>query len=295
MARILVTGGLGWDVPLWLDRPLRSGGRIGARALSQRTPAGALPGRLGGGAGNIASALARAGHIVLVAGRIGADAAGACVLEALQARGLSCDGVRVDELPTPSAQVLIEPNGERTLLGIGWAGVQRDAWTLDPDLVDGFAPEALVLRASAPAIARVADLIVAHMPWRGVLPLRADVAIGSHDDLGPAALDQPFAAARAVFAGVGWGVVTDGPHGARAQSDSALVQAQARPAQVIDATGAGDIFMAGLTDALVSGATMPEALAHACAWGAVAVGIEGSAPGPGATGFTPFIPGPDAS
>jgi sugar/nucleoside kinase (ribokinase family) len=310
MARILVAGSLGWDVPLWLDRPLSSGARIAARTLTM--PAGAapaggalagspmLPGRLGGGAANIASALVQAGHDVLVVGRVGQDALGQYVFYALHTRGLSLDGIRVDAAPTPSLQILIEPSGERTILGIGpqrgtarGGGQPWQSWSMAASLVQRFAPDALILRGSQPSVphhARLLEgrLVVAHMPWWGDAPERVDVAVGSHKDLGDQALSQPLAAAAAAFGSARWGVVTAGDGDVRAQSASEQLIVPAVPATVIDATGAGDIFIAGLTDALLAGAGMGDALAHGCRWGAAAVAMEGSAPEPGAEGFCPF-------
>jgi sugar/nucleoside kinase (ribokinase family) len=299
MARILVAGSLGWDVPLWLDRPLTSGRRIGARSLPAQNGSATLPGRLGGGAANIASALVLAGHEVLVVGRVGQDAVGQYVLYALHARGLSLDGVKVDASPTPSLQILIEPTGERTILGIGWTGASRH-WSVAPELVQRFAPEALILRSSVPTVPSGFGLfdnrlVVAHMPWSGDRPERVDIAVGSRDDLGNHDFQSPHGTASDVFGPVEWGVVTAGAQGVRAGSEHKTLAAPAVPAEVVDATGAGDIFIAGLTDALLADASMEQALAHACHWGAAAVGIEGSAPEQGTPGFCPFTRESDAS
>lgn len=292
MARVLVTGSLGWDVPLWLDSPLKSGRRISARSLPPQRGGTALPGRLGGGAANIASALALAGHDVLVVGRVGQDALGQYIFYALDARGLTLDGIRVDSAPTPSLQILIEPSGERTLLGVGGKPAWQ-RWSMAADVVQRFSPHALILRSSVPALPGGVGLckgrlVVAHMPWLGDRPDRVDVAVGSVDDLGSEAWDQPHAAAAAVFGAVCWGVVTAGAAGARAGSSGVMLEAPAVPATVVDATGAGDIFMAGLTDALLADAAPAQALAHGCRWAAAAVAMEGSAPEPGAAGFCRF-------
>jgi sugar/nucleoside kinase (ribokinase family) len=257
-----------------------------------------LPGRLGGGAANIASALVLAGHEVLVVGRVGQDAPGQYVLFALHARGLSLDGVRVDAAPTASVQILIEPTGERTIVWIGLTdGIEP--WFISPELVRRFLPDVLVLRGSVPAIPSESGLldnrlVIAHMPWKGERPERVDIAIGSSDDLGTDALENPFDAASDVFGAVRWGVVTAGAGGVRAGSKHRMLAASAIPAEVIDSTGAGDLFIAGLADALVANAFMEQALAHGCRWGAASVGIEGSAPEPNTPGFSPFIHESDA-
>jgi sugar/nucleoside kinase (ribokinase family) len=58
-----------------------------------------------------------------------------------------------------------------------------------------------------------------------------------------------------------WFVVTAGPEGARAISPETTLEAPAEAVGSVDTTGAGDAFAAGLVHALVSGASMPEALA----------------------------------
>ena len=305
MARVLVAGGLGWDVPLWLDRPLTPGGRIGARSLPAGDDGGPLAGRLGGGAANISAALALAGHEVRVAGRVGRDAAGEHVLSALRDRGVGVEAVRVDDWPTPSVQLLIEPNGERTILGIIRPPPAAPMWSLDSGHVGNFAPAAVILRAPIPAVSLGilpfdallgnACLVVAHMPWRGPVPATVDVAVGSRDDLGAQAYGHPLHTARCVFGGARWGVVTAGASGARAQSDTETLTAAAAATAVVDTTGAGDIFMAGLTDALLAGAGMAAALAHGCRWSAAAVGIEGSAPARGAVDIVGFSRASDAT
>ena len=74
-------------------------------------------------------------------------------------------------------------------------------------------------------------------------------------------------------------MVTRGADGAVAHGRDGLRIAAKAPAAVTrDATGAGDVFAAGLLDALVRGASMDQALAHACAWGAAAAGLDCSAP-----------------
>jgi sugar/nucleoside kinase (ribokinase family) len=109
----------------------------------------------------------------------------------------------------------------------------------------------------------------------------ADVVVASADDLPEGLADNPFATAEAARLGerLGWIVVTHGAAGAVAHArDGARVAAQAPPVEARDTTGAGDVFAAGLLDALACGAPMDHALAHACAWGAIAAMLEGSAP-----------------
>ena len=75
-----------------------------------------------------------------------------------------------------------------------------------------------------------------------------------------------------------WVVVTHGADGARAYDGSSELFAAAPPARPVDSTGAGDVFAAGLLEALTAGASMTAAMAHASAWGAATVELASSAP-----------------
>jgi len=121
--------------------------------------------------------------------------------------------------------------------------------------------------------------VILHWPSPGY-DGEADVVVASADDLPHGLSDAPFAAASEQFgARLGWVVVTHGADGAVAHGrDGARIAAKAPPAVTVDATGAGDVFAAGLLDALTGGAAMDQALAHACAWGAAAAGLDCSAP-----------------
>lgn len=297
MARILVVGGLGWDVPIWLDKPLKSGARIGARSLGPRNEGGSLPGRLGGGAANCAAALACAGHTVWVLGRLGMDHNGNQVLSELKRRHIGTDFVHRDSLPTTSAHILIEPDGERTILGIEWDKETRrkmlETQRLDLSHVKAALFDALIMRADWPHLDLRPPLIVAHLPRSNQSSASADFTIAGADDLPHASKGKPFEHARNAFNDVQWAILTNGAHKIVAESALERLEHQPEPTLVRDATGAGDVFLAGITDALIKGAALPAALAHASQWGQRAVEIEGSAPKHNEVGFPSFSRAPD--
>ena len=68
-----------------------------------------------------------------------------------------------------------------------------------------------------------------------------------------------------------WVVITAGSAGARAVSATEVLDAPADRINTVDTTGAGDAFAAGLVHALVSGSSMPEALATGVRFGSEAV------------------------
>ena len=66
-----------------------------------------------------------------------------------------------------------------------------------------------------------------------------------------------------------------GTAGALAVADRETVTAAATPVEPIDSTGAGDSFDAGFLAARLDGASMTEALALACACGALSTRAAG--------------------
>lgn len=279
MQPLLVIGALALDRPIRLGGPLRSGGRLRAQSLG-----GALEGRLGGGAANAGCALKAAGHAVQVASIVADDADGRQVRALAQATGLDLAFVRARPGVSARTLVLIEPSGERTIIGLDVV-LPTDPPALDPppQPLDQ-PPGGVFVRSSFGGAADWARLskgpVILHWPSPGY-DGEADVVVASADDLAEAPAGGPFATAAAARLGerLGWIVVTHGAAGAVAHGrDGARIAAQPPPVTVRDATGAGDVFAAGLLDALAAGAPMDMALAHACAWGAIATTLDGSAP-----------------
>ncbi|MCG9916166.1 MAG: PfkB family carbohydrate kinase [Phenylobacterium sp.] len=284
MADFLVIGALALDRPVWLEGHLEKGGRVTGRSLEAR-----LAPRLGGGGANAGVALHKAGHHVRLASLVAGDAGGDEAIAMAAAAGLNVALVGRRPGESRTTLILIEPDGERVVMGLD---LDRGRLVLPPLPAPEDHPEVrpggLYLRAAFPGAEAWAAVsrgpVVVHWPaphYRG----RADVVVCSADDLDPATLEAPFAAAQAVFgAALRAIVVTHGAAGASAYSHSAPVTVRPPAAKVVDATGAGDVFAAGLLEALSAGADMEPALIQACAWGAVTVGLSSSAPvdaGPG--------------
>jgi sugar/nucleoside kinase (ribokinase family) len=278
MPTLLVIGALALDRPIRLDGPLRGGARLRGRSLE-----GALEARLGGGAANAGCALRAAGHTVQVASILADDADGRRARALAQAAGL--DLALSCSRPGTSARtlVLLDPAGERTIIGLD--GSTSDARpTLDPpSRHPAVRPDGVFIRSAYDGAADWARLasgpVILHWP-SPTYDGEADVVVASGEDLPDKLVRAPFAAAQARLGPrLAWVVVTRGAAGAIAHGrDGARIAAKAPPAVTRDATGAGDVFAAGLLDALTAGAAMDRALPHACAWGAAAAGLDGSAP-----------------
>ena len=275
MADFVVIGALALDRPVWLNAPVAPGAR-----LRGRTHQGVLAGRLGGGGANAGAALARVGHRVRLAGFVAADADGDAAVAAAQAAGLDTALVSRRSGASATTLILIDPAGERTVLHLD-AGPGAPPTLPPPD--NAVAVDGLYIRGAYPGAADWAQAcrgpVIAHWP-AGRFEGPCDVLVASADDCSAGDLADPFAAGRAqVGARLQWMVVTHGAGEAVAYGGgSRSVRVAPPPAKVVDATGAGDAFSAGLLEALAAGAKIEAALRHACAWGAVAVGLDGSAP-----------------
>jgi len=267
---ILVVGSVAWDEVAMLDGRLERGAHNTARASGRR---------IGGGAANMAMALARVGDRAAVISAVGADRDGAQLVEELAAMGVDVDGIDRRGPETTRSLILLEDDGERTVVNLARARVPL--------------PEGLAMRPTACCYVRSADpaltevlrirsrwsLVVSHIP-----PLQPDfrpaqVLLGSASDLDEGFLADPYAAGLDVAGEpLEWVVVTRGPEGAAAYSVDEVIERPAPRVHAVDTTGAGDVFAAGLVHALARGRPMEEALQTAVLWGAASVGYEGTVP-----------------
>ena len=293
MSRILIVGALAWDRPIWLEAPVASGVRLRGRTLG-----GALEGRLGGGGANAGAALVSAGHDVAVMSLVSEEGDGLRIMAAAAAAGIDLSAVARTRGHGSQTLLLIEPGGERIVLGLDTSW-RRDANSMDlPALAlaaqraRAFKPHALYVRSPLPGAAdlmyAIAGPVVVHWPTSPDVLARAHVLVGSADDLPPEASEDPYAAARALGAArLRASIVTQGAGPVIIGREAERIEVAPPPAIAKDTTGAGDIFAAGLVDALCEGAGLHAAVQHACLWGAAAVTIGGSAPLEHARGMFP--------
>lgn len=284
MSRILIVGALAWDRPVWLEAPVASGIRLRGRTLG-----GALEGRLGGGGANAGAALVSAGHDVAVMSLVSEEGDGPHIMAAAAAAGIDLSAVARMRGHGGQTLLLIEPGGERIVLGLD------SAWRREADSMDlpalalaaqrarAFRPHALYVRSPLPGAADLmnatAGPVVVHWPTSPEVLARAHILVGSADDLPPEASENPYVAARTSgAASLRACIVTQGSGPVIIGLEAERLEVAPPPAIPLDTTGAGDIFAAGLVDALCEGAGLHDAVQHACLWGAAAVTIDGSAP-----------------
>lgn len=265
----------------------------------------------GGAPANVAVGLARLGEAPGLWTRLGADGFGDFLADTLREEGIPETYVERDpDAPTGLALVALDADGERSFslyLEVTAAAA------LDPGTVDDAALGDLdwvhvggVELAHEPVRSTVFDLLdrvpeevtVSFDPnarpslWREfdyadtlarALP-DVDVLVASAEDLGPAGYEGTAETlASAVIAdGPHTAVITRGAAGAYARSTAGAPWGSGHAehggfeADVVDTTGAGDAFTAGVIDALDGGASPATALRFANAVGARATTAQGA-------------------
>ncbi len=236
---------------------------------------------VGGVAANVASAAATLGRETGIMTRIGTDERGATVAQDLADRGI--DTTRLRRGAEASTYSLVfRADGERMVVT---GGDSCAALTFQPDdapylraadhvaataYVPERAAEPLVALAEAGALSGFSfDLSgpLAELADRGTSPATIDRAVAACDLLlvGEVALaayldhhdaDDPVAFLRAQ--GVERAALTHGADGATLLTPDGVVEIDAFAVDVVDPTGAGDAFHAGLADAWLLDGRSPE-------------------------------------
>ncbi|MCX5366845.1 sugar kinase [Streptomyces sp. NBC_00124] len=273
--------------------------------------------RLGGSLGlsvagaesNVAIGLARLGHRVRWAGRVGADELGALILRTLRAEGIDTSHAATDDTGRPTGLLLTEPRlGTLTRVSYYRAGSAGSAVTPD-DVLPALAPGARVLHltgitpalgpSAAEAVLAAAktaresgvtvclDVNYRSRLWtsdRARTALRpildhTDLLIASEDEL-PLVQEAPGAgeseAVHGVLAaGVTEVVVKRGARGATVFTADGATDRAAREVDAVDLVGAGDAFVAGYLSGLLDGTDIPARLHRAVTTAAFAVATRG--------------------
>ncbi|MDH4145333.1 MAG: PfkB family carbohydrate kinase [Acidimicrobiia bacterium] len=231
---------------------------------------------LGGKGANQAVAAARLGADVSMIGAVGDDAHGARLRAGLAAAGVDVDAVRVQPGPSGIAVIQVADDGGVNIVVVAGANAAVDAADAEraSTLIRG--ADVLLLQGEVAAAASLRAADIARRAGTFVVFNPAPVAAGAAEVAASADLvianrveaDQLGLVASSRV------VVTLGAEGALAGSE--LVAAY--PATVVDATGAGDAFVASCALSRAGGAPLVEAVRRGCAAGAWAVGVAGAQP-----------------
>ncbi|EKT4487812.1 PfkB family carbohydrate kinase [Shewanella algae] len=270
MAKILLVANLNCDRILLLDKPLRTGGRFHYQDGGQR---------LGGGGANTGIGLEWAGHNVALVSQVGRDEMGDWLLAEASTQGLDCRRVQRRAGNTCEMLLVMTPDGERTIIR-----PQRPIFEL-PAPPKWSQWDALYINSSAEGAvswARTAlehTLVVAQLA-KDDRPRPCHVLLSSVTDMQGRSELSPWQFGRQIAGdALKYFIVTQGELGAVLYQENGETLIAAVPAKVVDTTGAGDAFAAGLIHGLVSGMAVEQAMKEAAQWAAFAVASETSIPG----------------
>lgn len=234
----------------------------------------------GGAAANVAAHLADLGTPVTLAGCVGDDLPGEALRAELAAAGVELALRTVPGVPTGTIVSLVEPGGERSFLADRGANLALQAADV-PDPAPGghlhlsgytlLAPGPRTAGLAALARARAAGCTVsidpastgplaAHGVDRWLAETAAATLLLPNADEARllTGCTDPAAAARTLAARHPVVVVTLGAEGALWAAGDLLVHRPAHPAVVVDTTGAGDAFTAGVLAAWASSGGRPD-------------------------------------
>jgi 2-dehydro-3-deoxygluconokinase len=276
---------------------------VSLRTSTRLRLGGTLSMSMAGAESNAAIGLARLGHSVRWAGRVGADELGAFILRTLRAESVAVDPVAVDaERPTGLmlAERRVADVSRVSYYRAGSAGSALTEADVDRALVD--IPRILHLTGITPALSASAAQSAAYAvrlardagamvsvdvnyraglwtpeqarPVLSTLVRCADIVIASEDELAlvvSGTEGESAAADQLGASGVSQLVITRGARGATLWYDGSAHYATARPVTVLDTIGAGDAFAAGYLSGLLDGISPASALHRATITAAFAV------------------------
>ncbi len=244
----------------------------------------------------VAAAQVAAGSGVRVAfvGRVGDDEHGAMVRTSLTASGVDISALRTADRPTGAALVLVDPDGDNSIVVSPGANA---ALTPDDARIDAVARAAVVVLqrevapgASLAAAEHTTGTVVLNLAPAGPVPdallARTDVLVVNEHEaalllgepVGADGVEPGEAAARLRDLGPDTVVVTLGGDGTVAVDAAGTHRVAAPRVEVVDTTGAGDAFVGALAARLAGGAAIGQALRTAVHVGALAVTRAGAQP-----------------
>ncbi|WP_027482763.1 carbohydrate kinase family protein [Deinococcus pimensis] len=249
----------------------------------------------GGAGGTISVTLARLGHTVTLAARVGSDPFAEYALRLVRESGVSESAVqRDDDHLTSTITVMQTPDGRRAMISSGAANRQLDAAKLKKKDVEG--SQALIVSAYSLIGGPQREYAVKaiQLAKKAEVPVFIDLGTGAVNAAGQRLLDSVLAAdyillnqhellaltgtssisaALAVLGerGARQVIVKVGPMGSIVWTPEETELVESIPVEdIVDTTGAGDTFVAVFAHAILSGQKLASAARAANAAGALA-------------------------
>jgi sugar/nucleoside kinase (ribokinase family) len=207
--------------------------------------------RLGGGGFTAGSQLLELGNTVRIVTNLRADDYGRSARDTLSAMGFDISNVTMLDGETQFAEILLEPDGERTILT---KSGPRQPLTLPTQLVgDAAYVNTSFLDDNVLATLQLLPLVVSELPIRQATPRPADVVTCSKGDFPGETLQAVWERARLVAGDrLHTLVMTDGPRPISIYDGTTCQDIQ--PPELVtvrDTIGAGDCFTGSLINGLM--------------------------------------------
>jgi sulfofructose kinase len=272
MANILLIANLNSDHVYSIDNTLQSGHRHFYQDHGKR---------LGGGGANTGVGLALAGHQVDVLTAVGDDELGHWLISQISQLGMHCHKIFFHPEATPEVLLFLDPKGERSIFK-----PQRAHSELPPpehiDHYDLLYINYANQEAKQWARAALDQKIPVVCQYKENHPAQpCHYLITSETDFSEATKRNPWAFAQKHAGATLQGfIVTHAERGATLYTATETVhQPSVYQGEVVDSTGAGDVYVAGLIDAILAQKKQNEQLLRAAQWAATHLGHAHSIPG----------------
>ncbi len=247
----------------------------------------------GGVAANAAIAVSRLGSKARYIGRVGDDGVGSSILADLEAVGVETGAVQVmNGISSPVSTVLVDQHGERTIVNHtpaalfvgGDTGPAGDLDHVDAVLVDVRWPEGALRALESAASRGIPSVFDFDRPLadRGgeLLSLATHVAFSQPALEATAETSDPVAGLASMARHTNaWLAVTLGGDGVLWREDDSIRHLPAFEVDVVDTTGAGDVFHGALALALAEEQSEADAVRFAAAAAALKCTREGAGRG----------------
>lgn len=232
--------------------------------------------RIGGSSGNVALALASAGIETGFISYIGQDKNGEKIIQEFSKSGIKHLHLQEVDGPTNSVLVMIDKSGDRTIIALTDSYLSQITFDGIKFHIDDIVVFSLWRPFFIEQLRHVQELgctvIVGLEALDDKAVTFADVAIGSEAELGVQRPQENLGRFSRI-------VVTRGASGSDEYLDGMTLHQDSFSKEVVDATGAGDSFLAGFLAILARGEDeLGSAARYGARWAAQTLAIEGSVP-----------------
>ncbi|MGQ9708326.1 MAG: ribokinase [bacterium] len=249
---------------------------------------------LGGKGFNQALACHRLGARVVMVGKVGMDYFGGLFLKKMKAEGMTTEFVAVDpEAGTGVACPMVDSSGQNAIIGVAGANMRLTIEQLERAKGEVAGADVLMLQFEVPAAVSLCAATIARRsgtlvqfdpapmhniaelsgePIDYIVPNEIEAAeLAGGDSIDTWAKRELTEGKRAV-------IISVGADGAIIYNEKGRIAVPAFKVRVVDSTGAGDAFRAGLAVSLAEGKDIEEAVRFANACGALACTVLGAEP-----------------